>query len=248
MLDGAKLLRRSILPSLLAARYTNQSHAIRNAQLYEIANVVLPSQQADQLPKEQSTLGIVTSGDLRLVRGIVESLLAQMHKDLTVQWQSADHSMFQSGTAQRLAIKGKTVGWVGLCSEKFLNLMNLDAVCGIAELDVDAMTESLVEVRRADPYSPFPAVERDLNFVVDETLLWSSLEQQCRQVAGPLLTSVQYRETYRDTKKDGEGKKRTLLSLQFQSMDRTLTGEDVDQAIAKVIQACAEKFSAKLLS
>lgn len=248
LLEGARLLRRSIAPSLLAARHTNQTHSIRNAQLYEIANIVLPAKDAKSLPSEQSTLGIVTAGDLRLIKGAVESILDQVCNQTAVSWESAWHPLFESGTGQRLIRNGSTIGWVGLCAAKVQQQFSLDAPCGIAEISVDALTEMLIEVRRADPYSPFPAVERDLNFIVDESLLWVNLQSTCAAVAGSHLKSVEYRETYRDTKKDGADKKRVLLSLEFQSMERTLTGEEVDAAVARVIQACSEKHSAKLLS
>jgi phenylalanyl-tRNA synthetase beta chain len=104
-----------------------------------------------------------------------------------------------------------------------------------------------VEVRRAKPYSSFPAIQRDLNFIVDETLSWAELQQLCRQNAGPHIQAIEYVETYRDAKKDGPDKKRILLSLNFQSMDRTLTSDEVEQAITQVISACDRAFSAKLL-
>ncbi|MFO0943920.1 MAG: phenylalanine--tRNA ligase subunit beta [Pirellulales bacterium] len=247
LLEGARLLRRSISPSLLAARHTNQTRSIRNAQLYEIANVVVPSNDSKSLPSEQSTLGIVTTGDLRLIKGAVETIVKQVGKADDVRWETGTSSLFQTGTAQKLMSKETVLGWVGLCDPKFQSQLSLDSACGIAEINVDALTDMLVEVRRADPYSPFPAVERDLNFIVDESLSWSELEAACVSNAGEQLIAVLYRETYRDTKKDGTDKKRILLSLQFQSMDRTLTGDEVDAAVAQVIKACGEKFSAKLL-
>lgn len=247
LLEGARLLRRSILPSLMVARHTNQTHSIRNAQLYEIANVLLPAADSKGLPEVQSTLSIVTAGDLRLIKGAVESLLKQVGCNESVHWQNADHGFFQIGAAQRLLLDKRTIGWVGLSSMKLQELMSLDAPVGLAELNVDAITEHLVEVRRADRYSLFPAVERDLNFIVDESLQWSDLQAVCNQYGGTHLKSVVYRETYRDPKKDGNDKKRVLISLQFQCMDRTLTGDEVDSSVANVVQACSEKFSARLL-
>ncbi len=189
-------------------------------------------------------MGIVTAGDLRFIKGAVESIVKQVGRAAEVRWESATSSLFQAGTAQRLLWNDTVLGWVGLCDGKFQQQLSLDAACGMAEINVDALTNMLIEVRRADPYSAFPAVERDLNFIVDESLVWADLQSVCASTAGPFLKSVEYRETYRDTKKDGADKKRILLSLQFQSMERTLTGDEVDTAVAQVIQACGNKFSA----
>lgn len=247
LLEGARLLRRSLLPSLLAARHSNQTHSLRNAQLYELANIVLPAADAKSLPAEQATLGIVGAGDLRLLKGLVEAIFNQLNKSIQLGWRTIEHPLFAADSAQQILVGSEVIGYVGLCSPKVLDGFNLDAACCLAELNVDGLTDALVEVRRADPFSPFPAIERDLNFIVDESVRWIDLERVCRDQAGSYLTSVIYRETYRDSKKDGSDKKRILLSLAFQSMDRTLTGDEVDIAVTNVIAACSARFSAKLL-
>ena len=248
LLIGAKFLRRALIPSLLAAKYTNQSQSIRDAQLYEVATVFVPSDKGELLPREQSTLALVGLSDLAAVKGVVEDLIAQVaSKKTPVQWVVSDHECFASGSCQRVELNGSILGYVGLVNPKIQNRLSLDQPVAAAELSVDLLTSTLEEVRRADAVSAFPSIARDLNFIVDEPLRWSELEAACRTVGGEFLKSVQYQETYRDPKKDGVNKKRTLLTLQFQSMDRTLNSEEVDQAVAAIISQCAGKFGAKLL-
>jgi|688.fasta_scaffold00410_34 phenylalanyl-tRNA synthetase beta chain len=247
LLEGARWLRRGVIPSLLAARHANQVQSIRNAQVYEIANVVLPSTSLSQLPKEYCVLGMVTAGDLRLIRGCVESILGQLGCQHDLKWLAVEHPLFAQATAMQIRSGDQVVGWLGQIKATVQEQFNLDAACAAAELNVDLLTGLLVEVRRAKPYSSFPAIQRDLNFIVDETLSWAELQQLCRQNAGPHIQAIEYVETYRDAKKDGPDKKRILLSLNFQSMDRTLTSDEVEQAITQVISACDRAFSAKLL-
>ena len=66
--------------------------------------------------------------------------------------------------------------------------------------------------------------------------------------AGELLTNCIYRETYRDVKKDGDGKKRVLLSLILQSSTQTLTGQQADDVVAKVLLATKESFDASIVA
>lgn len=247
LLEGARLLRRSIIPSLLLARQLNQTQSIRNAQLYEIANVVLPESGAYQLPRELTALGIVTSGDLPFIKGVVQAIFLQLGNASLTEWSDASHSIFARGSVQCISIQAQPVGWLGVIDSSIQKRLDLDSACCAAELDIERLTGMLVDIRRAEPFSLFPAIERDLNFIVEESLRWVDLEKTCRKHAGLELKSVEYRETYRDPKRDGVGNKRILLSLQFQSMDRTLTGDEVDSAVSSVISACQRDLGARLL-
>lgn len=246
LLEGARKLRRSLLPSLLAAKYTNQSFSIRNAQLYEVANVYTASGVG--LPHQQSTLGIVVNNDLTLVKGVVEAIVQEVAGNSRCQWSVTDHPVFASGAALRIQREEEVLGWIGVVNSKVQNQLSLDQPVAAAELNVDVLTKMLKEVRRAEAISQFPAVSRDLNFVVAEELRWEDLSAACRQSGGEFLQDVCYQETYRDPKKDGVGKKRVLLTLQFQSLKRTLTSEEVDQAVSAIIASCQKQFAASLLT
>ena len=68
-------------------------------------------------------------------------------------------------------------------------------------------------IPKFSPVSAFPTISRDLNLIVDEPLRWSELESVVRASAGEFLDTAEYLDTYRDTAKDGPGKKRLLFSL-----------------------------------
>ncbi|OYW18499.1 MAG: hypothetical protein B7Z55_10500, partial [Planctomycetales bacterium 12-60-4] len=85
----------------------------------------------------------------------------------------------------------------------------------------------------------------DLNFVLDESVPWSALEQTTRDAAGPLLASVQFGGQYRG-KQLGDAKKSYVVTLTFRAPDRTLTSDEVDVAQAAVIAACEQSLQATL--
>ena len=246
LLKGAKSLRRSVFPSLLDARYFNQTQSIRNAELFEVATIYLPGKDGE-LPSEKSMLGIVTEGDLQRIKGVVESILQEVGA-IACTWEGLEHDLLEAGTGQKLSIDGKVLGYLGLVSKSAQNYFSLDAAVAAAELDVMLLTELLQPVRRANQVSAFPAMERDLNFVVDEGVRWASLEELCQQHGGEILETVDYRETYRDAKKDGKGKKRLLLTLVFRSLERTLTGEEVDKSVQAIVSSAGNSLEAKLLA
>jgi phenylalanyl-tRNA synthetase beta chain len=87
-----------------------------------------------------------------------------------------------------------------------------------------------------------------LNFIVDEAVQWQGLRNTIERAAGKLCKEVVFREVYRDTKKDGVGKKRILLTLTIQSDEETLRGEQADALVASVIAACQGGHAAQLLA
>ena len=74
------------------------------------------------------------------------------------------------------------------------------------------------------------------------------MENVVRAAVGSELAAVTYRETYRDEKRDGKNHKRVLMTVELQRHDATLSGQQADELIGKVIGACGEKLSAQLLS
>ena len=77
-------------------------------------------------------------------------------------------------------------------------------------------------VPQQQPLSDFPAIVRDLNLIVDESVRWADMAATIRATVGPLLESLQFQEVYRDKKKDGADKKRLLFSITLRSPERTL--------------------------
>lgn len=252
LLAGAKKLRRSLVPSLLVARHANQIQSLPNAQLYEVANVYLPregqGEQQGDLPHEQCTLAIVTEGDLRLIKGIVEEVLQQVAGlNSQFEWRALEHPVCETNSGQTILHRDQVIGFAGLLNSKTQAAFSLAAPVGVAELNVDALVDLLEPVRRAGPVSAFPAITRDLNFVVSESMQWKSMSECCSSCGGGLLQSVEFQEIYRDPKKDGADRKRILLTLHFQSFERTLTGDEVDIAVQKIVAACQEQLHAQLL-
>ena len=82
MLRGADHLRRSLTPSLLAARKTNEALQNEDVELFEVAKVYLP--KPGELPEEIWMLGLVSEGDLLNVKGKLETLVRDLTRGVTM--------------------------------------------------------------------------------------------------------------------------------------------------------------------
>jgi phenylalanyl-tRNA synthetase beta chain len=248
MLKGARRLRRSLLPSLLEARAKNWSAASIAADLFEIAHVYLPNEQDESLPQEQYSLGIVSGSEFFCVKGILETLCARMGIDEPLEVHPVVRDGLTAGATVELKIGDSLLGYLGIVDAKLLKTWKLAPPVIAAELSLPQLLERAQLVPQQRPISAFPSIQRDLNFVVADEVRWSQMENAVRAAVGSELAAVTYRETYRDEKKDGKNRKRVLMTVELQRHDATLSGQQADELIGKVIGACGDKLSAQLLS
>ena len=116
----------------------------------------------------------------------------------------------------------------------------------MAELDLFTLMQ-IAEFRPQYTQPPvFPAVARDLNLVVDESVRWSEVADTVRQAAAPFAEAVAFQDVYRDRERLGAGKKSLLFTLALRSRDGTLTGDEADQIRARVVEACQAAHGAQL--
>jgi len=92
----------------------------------------------------------------------------------------------------------------------------------------------------------FPAVERDLAFVVgsDQALTAVQIESALREAAGPLLRRLVLFDVFRFP----DGRSSLAWRLTFQAEDRTLTDDEVNAIQERVVRRITETFHITLRS
>jgi len=253
LLEGASHLRRSLIPSLIAARLHNQSQSNRDVRLFETANVYLSQTEplrGDPLPKEQYNFGCIAESEPRLVRGVFEEMIDRVwgQEGPVLEERMVDFDFLDKGSSVAWFLQGSMIAWVGSLSRLLAQANKIDGPVALGELDLDLLLASARSVPKLRTLSPYPAILRDLNFIVEEGVLWGQILSTIEESAGELCKEVVFREIYRDTKRDGQGKKRVLLTLTIQSDSETLKGEQADAVVSRVVSACEAKRGAKLLA
>lgn len=245
MLKGADRLRRSLIPSLLEAKRINEALANPVIELFEIAHIYLP--QGATLPREQWTLGLVSGRDFFLLKGVIEAMLTSVSADARLEATDWKLPLLDAEKSCELRIGERRFGLLGEVDEAGVKQFGLRSATIVAELDLQVLADAAQLIPQHVELSAFPSIERDLNLIVDEAVRWSDLETVVRNSAGEVLEDVRYQETYRDPQKDGNNKKRLLLSITLRSHERTLTNEEADEIRETVVAACSQSFAAVLL-
>jgi phenylalanyl-tRNA synthetase beta chain len=244
VLRRANRLRRSLIPSLLEARRNNEAIGNPAVNLFEIARAYLPRE--GQLPEEALMLGITGSGDFANVKGIVEAIVGRLATGITLEVADFQNALFRVGRAGELRLGGERLGFLGEVNAAGLKQFELREPTTVAELSVAVLEKIAQLIPKAASLSPYPAVSRDLNLVVDERVRWADLSATVCSTAGPELEEVVCRDTYRDPQRLGPDKKSQLFSILLRRSDRTLTSAEADEIRDRIVDACVKQHGAAL--
>jgi len=115
-----------------------------------------------------------------------------------------------------------------------------------AVVSLDAVGATSAAPLRYQALPRFPAVERDLAFVIggDQTLTAAQIESALREEAGPLLRRLVLFDVFRFP----DGRRSLAWRLTFQAEDRTLTDDEVNGVQARVTAALKGTFGVTLRS
>ena len=242
VLRRADRLRRSLLPSLLGARRTNETLANSVIELFEIAKVYLPTGKPSELPDEPLMIGITSGGDFRAVKGVVEAVVAALNPAAEVSVRPTRQDLLDAEKSCELRltcgdVRDELLGFLGEVSNPGLKLFELRGSTAVAELSFSALKAVANLVPQYAPLPVYPAVSRDLNFVVDEGVTWGDVARTVRDTAKPQAEGLQFVDDYRDDERLGKGKKSLLMTLTLRSHEGTLTNEQADAVRDRVVAA-----------
>ena len=239
------LLRPSLLPSLLRACKANQDVGNEDVNLYELAAVFPPGEDATGLPGEYVELGLVTGQDLQSLRGVLEAAAERVAAGAGLEIVAANVPGLAEGAAASVHLGGRVIGIIGMVAPNVLEHYGLVRPYAAAAVNYEMLGEGGGATRTYQPLPRLPAVRRDLSVVVDADVTWGRLAEVIGSLDQPALEALEYVGEYRG-KQVPAGRKSVTFSLVYRSAEGTLRGEQVDEMIAHVAAALAKTLSAEL--
>jgi phenylalanyl-tRNA synthetase beta chain len=103
---------------------------------------------------------------------------------------------------------------------------------------------SNVDIRYKE-ISRFPAVQRDLAFLVDRYLAYNKVEETVLANRLPKLRQVSLFDVF-ESDKLGAGKKSMALSFTFLDEEKTLTDKEIDDMMNKIIVSLEKELNAEI--
>ena len=140
------------------------------------------------------------------------------------------------------------LGSAGIISDKLIQKYDFPAgeICA-AELDLEKVFALCGRQTEFRQIPKFPAIERDLSIIIDESVQWAAIEKAVRAKAPEALETVRFVEVYHG-KNIPEGKKSIMLTIVFRDEDGTLTHDAVDKFQSNIVTELESSTGAKLRS
>ena len=226
------LLRPTLLGGLLTAMAHNLRHHVRDVRLFELGRVFALAEA-----EEKTSLALIATGkkdgiswqtagsesDLYDVKGVLQAALGPLS--------------FAEAEVGGLVLKIEGDGVEGTVRQLPRGLSRDHEArqpVYYAEVFLDSWMETSMARVQVSPLPKFPAMERDLSFVLPCTTQFSEVELLWQGMKGPHLESVVLKDVFSDS--SGEklpvGQRSLTVTLTFRDGGRTLNSDEVDRAVA----------------
>ena len=239
--EDTSVMRTTCIPSMLeviARNYNNRNVAGR---FFELGTVYLPKESADILPEERGVAVIGSYGekeDFFALKGILLEALDKLGVYGVEFTANKENPTFHRGRCADISIGEKKIGEIGEIAPAVLDNYGIGTRAYVATLDIADIFDARIVEKKFKPTPKFPASTRDLAIICDDELPAAALEKAIRQGAGKLLEKVELFDVYKGSS-IAEGKKSVAYTMTLRAADRTLTVEECDRAVNKVLKELA---------
>ncbi len=239
--EDTSVMRTTCIPSMLevvARNYNNRNVAGR---FFELGTVYLPKESADVLPEERGVAVIGSYGekeDFFALKGILLEALDKLGVYGVEFTANKENPTFHRGRCADISIGEKKIGEIGEIAPAVLDNYGIGTRAYVATLDIADIFDARIVEKKFKPTPKFPASTRDLAIICDDELPAAALEKAIRQGAGKLLEKVELFDVYKGSS-IAEGKKSVAYTMTLRAADRTLTVEECDRAVNKVLKELA---------
>jgi len=256
-------LRTDLISGLVDAFQYNLEQGNGALNGFEIGQIFW--QEEDGLEETEALAGIV-GGDRTLgkwsksgreepitwfeAKGILESVFRQLSLEIEFQPDRRDDRLHPGRTAS-LWIRGNRLGIFGQLHPQLRREKGLPDSVYVFQLDLNVVLDSLEQdeilTPAFQPYSTYPASDRDIAFFAPVKVSVVELEKTITQAGKDLLESVELFDEYRGENVP-EGQRSLAFRLIYRASDRTLTEAEIEPVHNKVREALVEKFGVNLRS
>ena len=242
------MLRQTLVANMLNVIKNNIDNGSKDLMFYEIGRTYLKKEPANQKStgvEEKLTLQIGITGnsqnskllkntfvDFYFIKGILENLFEKLQIVSRIQYKESSACYLHPGKACEAVLLGKdskTLATFGELHPSLKNKFKLNQDVYLAEIDIDLLLSIIKNsTAKFKPLAQFPAVYRDIAFVLDENIPHQEISKTIKKVMGNLFKGSEIFDIYQGEHVP-KGTKSVAYRIYLQDETKTLTDEIVDK-------------------
>ncbi len=252
---GLNIMRPSMLETGLECIIHNLNRKNNNLQLFEFGKTYHtygPGKYEEKeklclyltgLTREASWKSKENKSDFFYLKGLTQSLLSVAGiRGYRMQPVSAEH--FQYGLQAK--IENDNLMTLGLTASSITKRFDIKQRVWYAELEWEKICLHALHQKQGYSEIPrFPAVQRDLAIIVDKEMPYDTVELMLRKSGLKKLQSVSLFDVF-ESDKLGKGKKSFAISFTFLDREKTLTDQETDEMMQKIMYIFEQKLQAEI--
>ena len=250
------VMRTSLMPGLLDVAARNVARRNTDVSIFEIGNTYWGEERPLQkLPREELRVAGVAVGksgrhwlnqpinyDFYYLKGILDEVALEF--GLKLEYRIAENqALLHPGRSADVYLQNQCVGFLGEMHPSLEKEWGLERVV-LFELEFDALLAQMRPTVRAHSIPRFPAIQRDLAVVVASETPADAVMSKMRKLGGELLQRVEIFDVYRG-KPIPDDRKSLAFALRYQSLERTLTDEEVNLLNSRILEGIQQEFGAE---
>lgn len=186
-------------------------------------------------------------GSYFMLKGYFEQLCSRYGIDLySMETEAAPSDIFSEGIVYKLPGTHEVFATLGTVSPALAKKFDVRQPVFAAEIVWPVLLKLISRVKVKFQEMPkFPEVRRDLALLVDESVSYAELSRAAHKAVKKILKQVTLFDVYRGDKIP-EGKKQYALNFVLQDPEKTLTDNEVEKAMDRLLSTYQNSFGATL--
>ena len=234
-------LRCSIITSLYKIYEYNVAHYNKDVSIFEIGKSFY--KKGDTYNEENKIACLMTGEyyyginnskkvDFYIIKGIAEELLDFLGYGGRYSFVVKDNmpEQLHPGQSAMISVNNDIVGLIGKVHPE---ITKEDVF--VMEINLDKLLAKKTGKMKYKEISKYPTVKKDISILVDTDITSNEIAVAIKKSAGSLLLNTEVFDVYTG-KGIEEGKKSLAYSLTFGTNDRTLTDEEINKVLEKIIE------------
>ncbi|HUF03082.1 MAG TPA: phenylalanine--tRNA ligase subunit beta [Aridibacter sp.] len=254
IIEGASMMRPSLLPGLLASVRTNFNHRNRDLQLFEIGKVFAADDNEDGLPLEKELLAMALTGSERFagkesagrkldfydLKGALETAFEAIRISPPVL-NACKIRHLQGGQAAEISHAGTVVGYIGRLDSSIEEGYKFRQPVFVTEVDLESLVSESEKPSAYYRLPVYPSVFRDVTMTIGRNVTFDQVRSAVVGQGYELCRKVAFVDVF-----DGKGlpddKRALTIRLEYRSDERTLTEDEVDAVHSEILSNLASKI------